>query len=165
MARQAKTAQIQLRISPQMKADLMRRARAAGMDLSAWMLSQLAPEKSVRFRALASALARTEDPSFVLAELNDFLAGLGARDFVAALQLPPEAHLGELRANQLAAMVETAGARLRVAPPRWVTDVPPLRMPWFATGLSSLRLHLLAASPPAFRRRNLFVDSTLGARA
>lgn len=29
----------------------------------------------------------------------------------------------------------------------------------------SLRLHLLTRSPPPFRRRNLFVDSSIGQRA
>ena len=35
---------------------------------------------------------------------------------------------------------------------------------WFASELKSLRLHLLTKSPAPFRRRNLFVDSTLGDR-
>jgi hypothetical protein len=42
--------------------------------------------------------------------------------------------------------------------------VKPLERPWFASSLKSLRLHLLTASPPPFRRRNLFVDSTIGDR-
>jgi hypothetical protein len=69
-----------------------------------------------------------------------------------------------VRANQLAAMIELRAAELRVRPPAWVEQVPPLATPWFATSLVGLRLHLLCNSPPAFRRRNLFVDSTLGDR-
>jgi len=136
----------------------------AGMDLSGWMLSRLLPEEGIRLRALVRELGRQDDPSFPLAELNSFLSSLGAAGFAAALEVPPEARLDDLRANQLAAMIETAAQRLGVRPPRWVDEIPPMRVPWFASTLSSLRLHLLTRSPPAFRRRNLFVDSTLGDR-
>jgi hypothetical protein len=40
----------------------------------------------------------------------------------------------------------------------------PLAEPVFASSLQSLRLHLLVLSPAPFRRRNIFIDSTLGAR-
>jgi hypothetical protein len=42
--------------------------------------------------------------------------------------------------------------------------VPPLDEPHFATPLRGLRLHLLRASPVAFKRRNIFVDSSVGDR-
>jgi len=163
--KKAKTSQIQIRVSPQAKAELMRRARAAGMDLTGWMLARLLPDESIRFRSLVRDLATPEDPSFVLAELNSFLSSLGAGALAAALEVPPDVRLDDLRANQVAAMVETAAERLGVRPPPWIEEIPPLRTPWFASSLVSLRLHLLTRSPPAFRRRNLFVDSTLGDRA
>jgi hypothetical protein len=37
-------------------------------------------------------------------------------------------------------------------------------VPFFATRLKSLRPHLLRTTPVAFRRRNIFADSTIGAR-
>ena len=51
-----------------------------------------------------------------------------------------------------------------VAPPAWTGRVDPLEAPWFATSLKTVRLHLLRSAPVAFRRRNLFVDSSVGAR-
>ena len=165
MRRPAKTSQIQIRVTAAEKAELVRRARAAGLDLSAWMLGRLSPPKSERFSELCRELAGTEHPAFVLAEINDLLSELKATDFESTVEPPPRAKLGELRANQLAAMVDTAAARVAKRPPHWVDEVPPLRVPWFASELVSLRLHLLTSSPPAFRKRNLFVDSTLEDRA
>jgi hypothetical protein len=34
----------------------------------------------------------------------------------------------------------------------------------FCSSLQSLRMHLLTHSPPPFRRRNIFIDSSLGQR-
>lgn len=76
----------------------------------------------------------------------------------------PSSRLSPVLENQLAAMVETRASQLRIPPPAWVHDIPPLEHPWFASDLLSLRLHLLANSPPAFKRRNLFVDATVGSR-
>ncbi len=159
-----KTAQIQLRVTPAQKADLSRRARAAGLGLSEWMLGRLIPDQRVRFHALARSLATTSRASYVLAELHDLLAGLHRADLANVTEGFDGSKLSDVLANQLAAMVETAAARLRTAPPSWVDQVRPLSTPWFASELVSLRLHLLCSSPPAFRRRNLFVDATLGDR-
>jgi len=49
-------------------------------------------------------------------------------------------------------------------PPAWTEDVPPLDEPIFGSSLQSLRLHLLTNSPPAFSRRNIFIDSNIGDR-
>jgi len=72
--------------------------------------------------------------------------------------------LDETDGNRVAAMVEHASGRRGVAPPSWTRDVLPLEAPVFATDLKSLRAHLLRVSPVAFRRRNLFVDATVGDR-
>jgi hypothetical protein len=101
---------------------------------------------------------------FVLAELHDLLESFAWADFEGAVEVLPRGQLDALCANQLAAMVETRAARLGVFPPQWTYDIEPLREPWFPTTLRALRLHLLCNSPPAFRRRNLFVDATLGDR-
>lgn len=62
-------------------------------------------------------------------------------------------------------MVELAAHRREVPPPAWVRDVEPMEMePRFATPLAGLRLHLLRASPVPFKRRNIFIDSSIGDR-
>jgi hypothetical protein len=159
-----KTSQIQLRVSPSEKAELVRRSRAAGLDLSAYMLDRLLPKPALRFAELTRKLAEPEGRVFVLAEVHDLLARAARVDFARIVEVAPPAGLSLLLQNQLAAMVETRAAELRVAPPAWVSDVKELDAPWFASDLLSLRLHLLMQSPPAFRRRNLFIDSTVGSR-
>jgi hypothetical protein len=67
----------------------------------------------------------------------------------------------------LAAVAETLCREAGLSPPAW-TEEPGrfLRMPWFAGGgLESLKALLLAESPVAFRRRNLFVSANALARA
>jgi hypothetical protein len=76
----------------------------------------------------------------------------------------PEARLPAFEAAYVAAMVEHAASRKRVPSPAWTADSAALQRPWFATQLRSLRLHLLTHSPLPFRRRNLFIDSSLGDR-
>jgi hypothetical protein len=51
-----------------------------------------------------------------------------------------------------------------VAVPEWTRSIPLLVEPVFGSDLKSLRLHLLTNSPPPFRSRNIFIDSTLGDR-
>ena len=160
-----KTSQLQIRVSPAQKAELGRRARAEGMDLSAWVLDRLLPQSRLHMVELVRALARQPGSSFVLAEIHDLLQSLGRGEFASALEALPTGKLDPVSANQLAAMVETRAARLRVRPPEWVSEIAPLAQPWFPTALLSLRLHLLCNAPAAFRCRNLFVDSTLGDRA
>jgi hypothetical protein len=68
-------------------------------------------------------------------------------------------------ANYVAAMVEQAIHRKGgVRPPRWTSTVPPLSQPVFAAPWMSLRAHLLLESPVPFRRRNIFIDSSIGDR-
>jgi len=59
-----------------------------------------------------------------------------------------------------AATVETLCRETGLKPPEW-TESPRcyLHRPWFAGTLESLKAILLAESPVAFRRRNLFVSS------
>jgi len=68
-------------------------------------------------------------------------------------------------ANYVAAMVEQAlhlkgGTR----PPLWTSEIAPLPRPVFAVPWMSLRAHLLLESPVPFRRRNIFIDSSIGHR-
>ncbi len=60
----------------------------------------------------------------------------------------------------LAATVESLCREASLAPPRWTEDARCfLSRPWFAGGMESLKAILIAESPVAFRRRNLFVSA------
>ena len=143
---------------------MQKRARTCGMSTSAWVLAKLLPSKQQEFQDLVDRLAHTDQPSFELAALNDFLAGLDGNEIAEVLMERPRAQLSPLPANQVAAMVEHVAYLRGVPVPGWVNQVEPLQEPYFATALVSLRLHLLVNSPLAFRRRNLYVDATVGDR-
>jgi hypothetical protein len=102
--------------------------------------------------------------SQVLAEIHDTLVSRDSAQLGYAFDTLDLSGLAPFEANYVAAMIETACKNRDIAPPTWLSNIPPLADPWFATGLKSLRVHLLTASPPPFRRRNLYIDSTLGAR-
>ena len=159
-----KTAQLQIRLSPAQKALLKRRADIAGQDVSSYVLSRVAPDSALRFERALAAVLESDGGRFALAELSDLLAELGASEFGRAVASGLPAGLSLVTQNLVAAMVEHAAARMGATAPRWAGDVLPLESPWFATDLKKLRAHLLKAAPAAFRRRNLFVDATVGDR-
>jgi uncharacterized protein (DUF1778 family) len=159
-----KTGQLQIRVSPQQKATLKRLAAAAGQDMSSYVLARALPPARLRFAAILAALEDEGDRRFALAELNDLLSGLAPVEFPDAVADADLARFSPFVQNYVAAMVEQAASGKGVVPPPWVASTPPLERPYFAAPLGSLRLHLLTVSPPAFKRRNLFVDATLGAR-
>jgi uncharacterized protein (DUF1778 family) len=164
MARSAKTFQLQLRVSPEEKAAIQRASRRAGMDMSAFVLSRVLPAQERKVQDLLRALRDDSARRFVLAELNDLLARLTAEELRDAIAAAPPAWLSAELSNYWAAMVEhTCAARL-IPPPAWTITIAPLEKPMFGSSLESLRLHLLAHSPPAFRRRNIFIDTTIGGR-
>lgn len=161
----SKASQLQIRVSAEDKARIRERAARAGMDVSKWVMHQLLPPVEEHFQGLCRELDSVRGRrSYVLAELSDFLSRLSARELVRAVRYAPSVELPVFEANYLAAMVEQASHAAGVPPPDWTRLVTPLEKPWFASSLESLRLHLLASSPPPFRRRNLFVDSTIGDR-
>jgi hypothetical protein len=160
----AKTAQLQIRLTPAEKARLKRLAAAAGQDVSAYVLAHVLPAESMRFGEILRRLARGGDQRYVLAELHDFLADLAPTRFRQAVLQPVPVTLSPLLRNYVAAMVEHAAAGKDVRPPAWVDDVTPLAEPHFATHLTGLRLHLLRSAPVAFKRRNIFVDAAVGDR-
>ncbi len=102
--------------------------------------------------------------SHVLAHLNDLLTGLRPQDFYPTLQNPPSAKLPDFEAAYVAAMIEQAASIRQVTPAAWTARVRGLDQPRFASSLVSLRLHLFLSTPPSFRRRNIFVDSSIGDR-
>ena len=159
-----KTAQLQIRVSAAEKAAIQRAARRAGMDMSSFVLGRLLPASGARFQKLAADCANEAGLRYALAELNSFLSGLGAGELADAVAAPLPPDLGAYPANYIAAMVEYACAQRRIAPPAWTAGIAPLVSPAFASGLESLRLYLLTHSPPPFRRRNIFIDASIGAR-
>jgi len=159
-----RTAFVQIRVTPEEKATLKRLARSSGQDLSKYVLSMSLPAKRLRFEGILDTLRGDTDHRFALAELNDLLSGLAPMEFRRTVHIVDLAGFSPFLQNYLAAMVEHAAGMKEVAPPSWTRSVSPLSFPWFATPLRGLRLHLLRASPVPFKRRNLFVDASVGAR-
>lgn len=160
----AKLQQLQVRVSTREKAELRRQAKLAGMSLSRWILSRCLPARRQQFEELVARLDSDAPASCVLAELNDLLTGMTGDELQQVLATAPQTSLVRELENHLAAMIEQAAHRAGVAPPTWIAAIAPLAQPVFASGLQTLRLHLLSHSPPPFRRRNIFVDAALGDR-
>ena len=134
------------------------------MDLSSWVLSRILPDDALAFTNLCHELAVSTQTSIALAQMNDFLVRLSRRNFTVATRNFDAPALTALSANLVAAMVEQTAANLGLRAPDWVKRVKPLCTPYFATEIVALRLYLLANAPVLYRRRNLFLDSTIGAR-
>jgi Protein of unknown function (DUF1778) len=163
MANNAKTEQLQIRVSRAEKAAIRRAAAQAGLDASTYVLRRVLPPPAAEFQRCTEACAGPE-ARFALAELNSLLAEFSAGELPTAVAEIPAAGLSDYLRNYVAAMVEHACARRAVAVPGWVRAVKPLSEPVFGSELQSLRLHLLTQSPPAFRHRNIFIDSSVGER-
>lgn len=159
-----RSSQLQIRITPEQKEALKRLSRRAGQDMSTYVLSRALPDARMRFTQILEALPDDDQPGFVLAELNDLLSGLAAGELCSAVEHADLAKLTPYLRNYVAAMVELAAHRRDVPPPAWVRDVEPLETPHFATPLAGLRLHLLRTAPVPFKRRNIFIDSSIGDR-
>jgi hypothetical protein len=163
MATTPKTAQLQVRVSSAQKARIESEAKSAGMDISAWVLSRLLPPSSREFQTQLGRLHATEErPQFVLAELNSFLSSLSAPELVAATSSKPGLPDSPFLRSYVAAMVEYACSLAGIGSPKWTMEISPLIEPYFGSSLLSLRLYLLSHSPAPFRRRNIFIDASVG---
>jgi Protein of unknown function (DUF1778) len=163
VADNVKSTQLQIRVSKREKSVIQGAAKRAGLDMSTYVLSRILSAPAARFQELVEGTAGPA-PSFAFAELNSFLSKLSGGELREAVAAWPTIALTPYVSNYIAAMVEYACGRGRVAPPAWTRSIAPLSDPVFASTLKSLRLHLLIHSPAPFRRRNIFIDSTLGAR-
>jgi hypothetical protein len=164
MSQERKKSQLQIRVSRVEKTAIQKAAKQAGMDMSAYVLSRVLSAPGIRFQECVKACAGPAPASFALAELNSLLAALNSAELRDAVAAPPSITLTPFLANYVAAMVEYGCARRSVPLPFWTRAIAPLGEPVFGTTLQSLRLHLLTHSPPPFRNRNIFIDSTLGDR-
>ena len=153
---------LQVRVSRAEKRQIERAARAAGVSLSAYVLSRALPPGDGGFARACERLLGASEPQLVFATLHDILAALDG-EAISALGAPA-LDVASFEAAYVAAMVEVAAARAGAAAPAWCRTVQPQPRPWFASSLGGLRAHLLVSSPPPFRARNLFVDATIGAR-
>jgi len=162
--KQTRSQQLQIRVTSAQKIALKRLARRAGRDVSSYVLSRALPPAGLRFDELVRGLGDEDRFRFALAEMNDLLAALAPGELEETTGNADLRELSPYLQNYVAAMVERAAQRLGLAPPAWVHRIPPLEEPHFVTPLESLRLHLLRASPVPFRRRNIFVDASVGDR-
>ncbi len=131
--------------------------------MSAYVLARVLPAATRRFQDLTEACRDPQGARFALAELNSWLADLSSTELQEAVKSPPPELPPDL-ANYIAAMVEYACGLQGIAPPAWTRAIAPLTEPIFGSTLMSLRLHLLTSSPPPFRRRNIFIDASIGSR-
>lgn len=132
--------------------------------MSAYVLSRALPAPAMRLQTCVEGCAGPASPSFGLAELNTLLTNWTAAELRDAITARPATALTPFLSNYIAAMIEQACERRSVRVPGWVRAVAPLPDPAFGSTLKSLRLHLLTHSPPPFRRRNIFIDATVGDR-
>jgi len=160
----SKTSQLQVRVSAAEKARIRRAAKHAGMGMSEWVLSKVLPQAQAEFQEIVQRLRAATRPSFVFAELNDFLTLRTREELVSALAVAPTTKLSPYLSNYVAAMVELSAHKRGFPIPQWIHDVPALDSPSFGVEYTSLRLHLLLESPPPFRRRNIFIDASIGER-
>jgi hypothetical protein len=160
----SRTKQLQIRVTPAERTRLKSLAAQAGQGVSAYVLSRALPKARLRFEELVAALGEAEDRRFALAGLNELLTHLSRDEFLDAIGTPPVLDLSAYWKNYLAAMIELSAQQKGVSPPRWIGDIEALTEPHFVAPLKSLRPHLMRASPVPFRRRNIFIDSTIGDR-
>lgn len=134
------------------------------MDLSAYVLARVNSPLAAQFALCLRGNRELGGARLALAALHALLTRLGAGELGEAVQIAPPNRMSPELENYVAAMVEQACVKAGIPPPAWTRAIPPLIRPLFASSLRSLQLYLLTHSPPAFRRRNLFVDATLGAQ-
>jgi hypothetical protein len=160
---ETRTGQLQIRVTPSEKEALRGAARRAGVGMSEWVLRCALPDHSLRLAELAARLDGGSRPA-VWAEIIGCLQGLESWTFGDAVAGLETDAMTARDGNYITALVEHRAEQLGVEAPAWTRDVEPLAVPWFGTSLRGLRLHLMVASPVAFRRRNLFVDAGVGDR-
>ena len=164
MAQRWKTAQLQIRVSTAEKKVIQKAATTAGMGMSEYILSRLLPQQKQKLQECLRQLRSAREISFGLAEVHDLFQKMTSFEFEDSLRENPLSRLSPYLQNYIAAMVEETALQKGVSVPMWTKDIAPLAQPVFGSALKNLRLHLLTQSPIPFRKRNIFIDSTIGSR-
>jgi len=155
----SKTSQLQIRVSPAQKDALKRLAAEAGLTVSAYVLAVALPPVSEEFTRRIRALTGAVDRHKQLWDLTIYLSSLPDAGFVEAVAVADFAGIPPLLQNYAAASVEQEASRRGLAAPAWTESIENPVRPHFAWELRSLRPHLMRMSPPAFKRRNLYVPA------
>ncbi len=162
MATLNKISQLQIRVSRTEKSAIQRAAKLANMDMPSYVLARVLPPVTLELQALFDELRVTDNTRFTLSAINTVLTRLNSRELRSLDSIQVPAELTSYLQNYVAAMVEYVCIKHQVTLPHWTKAIVPLKEPVFVSGLLSLRLYLLTHSPAPFRRRNIFVDTTIG---
>jgi hypothetical protein len=105
-----------------------------------------------------------KDREHAMLHLLEFVDDFRHRRDPKALEEPFAA--GDERLDALAAAsAEELCKEAGMEPPDWICEIPACTIPWFVSGLESLKAIALVESPVAFRRRKIFVLENFLARA
>lgn len=143
---------------------IQKKAKELDLDMSVWVKQLLFSQKNQTYMNLMDAISNSKFSKEALAHFNDFLDRLPAKDFVETVMEIPGIFKDTFHGNYIAAMVEMAAHQKKVAPPSWTKKYTGMEEPYFASSFENLRFHLLVSSPIPFRKRNIFIDSTIGDR-
>lgn len=152
-----KTSQLQIRVTPEEKDALRRMAEAEGCSISSFVLSRALASVHLVTDALVQAI---HQEGVTQKGLSDLTLHLRAMTDTQLRGAPRPALLDSMPAlyrNCVAACFEREAWGRGLAPPPWTGKIEPLPAPWFRWPLPSLRLHLARITPPAFKRRNVFL--------
>jgi hypothetical protein len=152
-----KTSQLQIRVTPGEKGSLKRLAAAAEMSVSRYVLSRLLPSTTLELGQRVKALGSSAQRHRAHSDMVKFVRGLTPIELSEAVADVELGDLSPVLRNHVAAVVEQEAWLKRVQTPEWVAGVAPLDRAHFAWELRSLRPHLMRVTPPAFKRRNVFV--------
>ncbi len=157
MRKKSKQFRSQVRVLPAQRKGITFTIKKAKMGISKLVLGQ-------KFQHLVKDLKCNPQKNYPLAEIHDLLQSVTTSEFEHMVSEPARIHLEPYWENYVAAMVEHAAAQRGLSAPPWVSKIKPLNDPVFGSNLKSLRLYLLTHSPVSFRKRNIFIDATVGQR-
>jgi transcriptional regulator with XRE-family HTH domain len=137
---------------------LARLLAAAGHELV--VSTRVRDNAPVALASLANAAAPDEDRLRIdwtrLRAFADW-ADRHPGEVPAAIADPP-LRTGTVLDAILAAFAEVLADRAGIDPPRWTRSVPAPREPWSPPGTPAMRARATAATPDAFRRRNIVLS-------
>ena len=155
---------LQIRVSQAQKKLIGSAARRAGLDMSTYVLERIVPRPSLELQEIVDKLRNDSEASYVLAELSDFIFKLDKTEFERACLGLSLDQLSIFYRTYVASMLEVAAMQKNASLPEKILVVPALAKPYFGSDLKNLRLYLLTNSPAAFKKRNIFIDSSVGDR-